>query len=783
METVYDPIEVEQICMKKGSSADAKDQKFDILIIAGNEQTEDGEISWNFDRYILNPFKLAQHTAKVASIEGLSNPDVAIISMSRMGGSYGRMSQIPRNRLLEGAYTGMLKCFMKEFHNVSVKTIDISENDKILNPCSVIINELQTDGETEIGYEDGNRYIFSTVEDKQITKSIINNDKLRLTKESVVVAIGGSRGIAFDILREVARSKPRIIIMGRTELKDEDPDLRNCSTAEEIKEVYVRRSLNDKANGKQPLSPGAINAKILYELGIKATKTNLEFLTKLGANIEYRAVDATDIESLKTAFTDIHKKYGKITGIVHAAGILKDQLIKNKEEDHFIEVLKTKLNPAIAICEMLNLEGLEFIILFSSVAGRYGNAGQVDYASANEILNRFGWHYKSSQPNLVVRSICWGPWESAGMASEEVKSKFRSQGIIPIQSKQGCDFFLRELTRLSDENVEVVAGTGPWIEYENRTFQFRSDLTSQLGKECLDVPYMKAGHYLGNEVVSDSIGAIYVDLGLGLNLVEYLNDHRIDERCVLPAAGALELISAFIKVGWPGWHVSKINDLRVLKGIMLNTNDEIVHIRIKGLASTHASAEELSISATVEDPATGRAYYKAYVLLRALLEEPLDSPTELFLEKRDIVLDNPYEKYLFHGPRFRLIENIYSIESTHIYAVVRSSAIHSFQLRQSPETVVFDIGLIDTVPQLAIVWAREIMGTTVLPTRFGSIQRFSEINPDQQYKVILMIRSTEPYKLNYDASIINMKGEVIIILTDMEGTCNKSLNRIGGTNA
>ncbi|NTW20454.1 MAG: KR domain-containing protein, partial [Nostocales cyanobacterium W4_Combined_metabat2_030] len=66
---------------------------------------------------------------------------------------------------------------------------------------------------------------------------------------------------------------------------------------------------------------------------------------------------------------------------------------------------------------------LSAICLFSSVAGRTGNAGQADYAMANEVLNRVAQAEAKRRPNCVVKSIGWGPW-AGGMVTPNLKAKF-----------------------------------------------------------------------------------------------------------------------------------------------------------------------------------------------------------------------------------------------------------------------------------------------------------------------------------------------------------------------
>jgi hypothetical protein len=64
--------------------------------------------------------------------------------------------------------------------------------------------------------------------------------------------------------------------------------------------------------------------------------------------------------------------------------------------------------------------------------------------------------------NTRVVAINWGPWDTTGMASEEVKRQFRERGVIPIPLPAGRQFFAEELLYGSKGETEVIAGEGPW---------------------------------------------------------------------------------------------------------------------------------------------------------------------------------------------------------------------------------------------------------------------------------------------------------------------------------
>ena len=159
----------------------------------------------------------------------------------------------------------------------------------------------------------------------------------------------------------------------------------------------------------------------------------------------------------KQVIERIYADQGKINAVIHGAGVIEDKKLQDKSKESFDRVYNTKVDSGFVLANCLDPESLELMVFFSSVAGRYGNAGQSDYAAANEVINRLAWRLKSQWLNTRVVSINWGPWDTNGMATEAIKKRFFEAGIIPITAEQGRKFFRDELNYGSNEDVEIIA--------------------------------------------------------------------------------------------------------------------------------------------------------------------------------------------------------------------------------------------------------------------------------------------------------------------------------------
>ena len=114
---------------------------------------------------------------------------------------------------------------------------------------------------------------------------------------------------------------------------------------------------------------------------------------------------------------DWQRRYGPVAGLIHGAGVIHDRWLRDKSAEAFDRVLATKVEGALTLAGLLDPDALRFAAFFSSVAGRYGNRGQSDYAAANEVLSKLALWLDRRWAGRVV-SLIWGPWSGAGMVAD-----------------------------------------------------------------------------------------------------------------------------------------------------------------------------------------------------------------------------------------------------------------------------------------------------------------------------------------------------------------------------
>ena len=99
-------------------------------------------------------------------------------------------------------------------------------------------------------------------------------------------------------------------------------------------------------------------------------------------------------------------------------------------------------------------DNLKAIVLFSSFSGRQGRTGQVDYAMANEVLNKVAQKVKVLRNDCHVMAFNWGPWDG-GMVDSSLRKVFINEGIGLIPLKKGARCPIVELTNDNEGAVEI----------------------------------------------------------------------------------------------------------------------------------------------------------------------------------------------------------------------------------------------------------------------------------------------------------------------------------------
>jgi short-subunit dehydrogenase/acyl carrier protein len=161
-------------------------------------------------------------------------------------------------------------------------------------------------------------------------------------------------------------------------------------------------------------------------------------LVAAGAQVRLEANDLSDAGSLRALLDGV-----ELTAVIHAAGALDDGVITGLNPQRLDTVLRAKVDAALTLHAATAGRPLSRFILFSSVAGLLGNAGQGNYAAANTWLDAFAAHRRAA--GLPATSLAWGPWDSdtgmAGTLTDAERDRIRRGGILMMAPSQALARF------------------------------------------------------------------------------------------------------------------------------------------------------------------------------------------------------------------------------------------------------------------------------------------------------------------------------------------------------
>jgi acyl transferase domain-containing protein/NADPH:quinone reductase-like Zn-dependent oxidoreductase/short-subunit dehydrogenase/acyl carrier protein len=163
-------------------------------------------------------------------------------------------------------------------------------------------------------------------------------------------------------------------------------------------------------------------------------------LTEHGAEVRVAACDVGDRDALAGLLGEIPDAH-PLTMVVHAAGVLDDGVVGALTTDRMDTVLRPKADAAWHLHELTEHEDLAAFVLFSSVSGVLGSAGQGNYAAANGFLDAVARHRRAQ--GLPAQSLAWGLW-AAGMGDRlrDTDLQRMARGGMPaLSAEQGLALF------------------------------------------------------------------------------------------------------------------------------------------------------------------------------------------------------------------------------------------------------------------------------------------------------------------------------------------------------
>lgn len=733
-----------------------------------------------------------------------------ITSASKLGGTFGSNSAglniettTSPDRIWGAGISGFMKCLAKEWPTVRAKAVDFEESMTGSQIASIVIREM--DAQEEFEANDGGDSNPAVAANKRVEIGYVNNGTTRIgldvkitnidsdsnteqreqqitiDSSTVIVITGGARGITAEIALDLAEKfQPQLVLLGRTQEPEAEPDYTAGLTSMRDIKAAIMSHLKDK--GEQ-VSIAIVEQQYQKLIRDREIRDNLQAMRAAGSKVEYLPVDVRNESALEEAIDLINAEFGKIDGIIHGAGVIEDAFVKEKQQASFERVFTTKINSAKTLSKLAAQPDLKFFFLFSSVVGRTGNAGQSDYVSANETLNKLAVSL-NKKSNARVASLMWGPW-NAGMAQPELESLFAKYGWAMIAPAAGRKAFVDDLLYGRKDEAELVIVAQLPVSKgipTDKTVRLSDAFTRQIDDASYEF---------------ESVLSPDVDL--------YLQDHTFDSVPVMPMAMALEMMAEAAQSVCPDAKMTGVNRLEIPAGIVFDSAS-------KTLTVSARKVETVGQTTTVETTViTGnkRQHFKTSFELSSLpangngvahrlsglINIPAFVPSTATLAGigQDIKSISPlptrqivYKDFMFHGPRFQGITSITALGEEGIVGELKASRPQECLSRSTGSNEwTIDPILLDSAMQLAGVWARQFLDITVLPTGFKKLHIGDRdlLLQDSYFARVFITPGTTARELTCDVAVYTKSGVLAFVIEGLGGIGSKSLNRLANQSA
>jgi NAD(P)-dependent dehydrogenase (short-subunit alcohol dehydrogenase family) len=594
------------------------------------------------------------HAAMRALYEAVAAPGTFLVSATRMGGLHG---QTPEGAVapLGGAVAGFTKAYKRERAEALVKVVDFAPGAPVAEVAEALVAEALSDpGVVEVGRHDDLRWAISLEE----RAAADGRPGLPLTKDSVIVVTGAAGGITSAIVADLAGASGGTFYLLDLVAEPSRADAKIALIRGDRERLKLALIEEARAKGEKP-TPVAIDRQILGVERSDAALRAIESVEAGGGKALWRSVNLLDGPAVTAIVEEVRKAHGRIDVLVHAGGIEISRKLSEKEAKEFDLVFDVKADGFFSLLKAAEGMPIGATVVFSSVAGRFGNAGQTDYSAANNLLCAMSSALRRSRPQTRTIAIDWTAWGGIGMATRgSIPQIMAAAGISMLPPESGIPTVRRELVAGGGSGEVVVAGTLGSMGAEHDPTggldveKVRADLAGRK-RPLLMVGALKAARLHGGLVVETTLDP---------KEQPFLVDHQIEGVPVLPGVMGTEAFAEVASVLCPGFHVAAVEDESFLQPFKFHRHQPAtLHLRAVGspggVGEVVVSAELRSVvQPKPELPAQERVHFRARVRMR---REPPEKPKVAFKKPAPKTFtvgpEAIYEVY-FHGPAYRVIE-------------------------------------------------------------------------------------------------------------------------------
>ena len=532
-----------------------------------------------------------------------------------------------------------------------------------------------------------------------------------------------------------------------------DPDLTRFRTDRD----GLKRELADRIRerGERP-TPKLVERELARIERARAALDAIEAIEGAGGKAHWHQVDLTNPEQVSAAVA----ASGPVDVLLHCGGVEISHFLPDKPQREYDLVFDVKAHGwlnILAALEEAGTDGPKTAIVFSSIAGRFGNGGQTDYSAANDLLCKSISYMRRSGATRGV-AIDWTAWAQIGMASRgSIPKMMEVAGIDMLPPEIGIPVVRRELTAGGAGGEVVEAGSlGLMAEERHETGGLDIEqATAALGE--------RGGPMTGQITGLTSGGVLTVRTELDPSRQAFLNDHRIDGTPVLPGVMGMEGFAETATALLPGFKVVELEAVDLLAPFKFYRDQPrtvILHARLRdGGEGTVLADCDLIGRRTLRgkgEQETRHFIGRARLARKApAAPKATVSPVDADGDETGVGHDAVYGVY-FHGPAYQVLERAWRHDG-HIVGRLAAKLPDDHEPASQPTELA--PRLIELCFQTAGVWELATTGRMALPTHVDRVVRFAAgKKPGRLWAVV------SPRAGAIDAEVVDESGRVRVRL-------------------
>ena len=310
---------------------------------------------------------------------------------------------------------GLGKGIPLEYPELKVGLIDLDPH-RIEKSASWIMAEIeQPDDEYQVAYRNNQRFVARiTADQEQTTPTQVD---FSWQKAATYLITGGLGKLGLRLAKSmVALGARHLVLMARRQLPEDDQQTK-----------YAQGSVQE----------GQISA--------------VRELEEQGAFVKIVSADVCNSQEVSEVLKEMSRTMPPLKGVIHAAGIVRQDTIKAMTPEALNAVLDAKVTGTMILHRLTQSLSLDCFLMFSSISSVWGSKQIAHYAAANAFLDMFT-HYRRTK-GFPATTLNWGPWSGGGMTSSEEQNQLARIGIHALDPEQALTAMTNVLTTNAPQKI------------------------------------------------------------------------------------------------------------------------------------------------------------------------------------------------------------------------------------------------------------------------------------------------------------------------------------------